>query len=168
MLRNKPWFGSGAHLLSTHEFVVPRPDLWISIVDGFEQTTKTRALVDWPSLSQRLAQPVKVTPRKRANGGNSIIQHTLQNVVNVLRVHVNLIQVSVHSGVLPLKLTRQPAAWSHQMQSDADYFRERASQQTEAASNAAHTKARTAHLELALRYELLANAIATHETSSRS
>jgi len=155
------------HLLSTHESFVLPAGAWIRIVDSFEQTSKAWALVDWPSLSQRLAQPVKVTSRKRANGGNSIIQHTHQNVVNILKVHANLIHVSVRSGVLLLKLTRQPAAGGDQMQSDADYFRERAAQQTEAATKAAHIKAQTAHLELALRYELLANAIATQEASLR-
>jgi hypothetical protein len=138
------------------------------LVDSFEQVTKARVLVDWPSLGERLAHPVEVTLRKRADGSNSIIQHTRENVVNALKVHVNLIHVSVHSGVLLLKLTRQPAAGDLQMQSDADYFRERAAQQTEAANNAGHTKARTAHLELALRYELLADAIATKQASLRN
>jgi len=41
---------------------------------------------------------------------------------------------------------------------DAHYFRHRAVQQTEAANQARDSKARAIHLELALRYELLANA----------
>ena len=49
------------------------------------------------------------------------------------------------------------------MLGDALYFRHRADQQTEAASHARHSKARAAHLELALRYELLANAAATQD-----
>jgi hypothetical protein len=51
------------------------------------------------------------------------------------------------------------------MQGDAEYFRKRAAEQTEAAHAATHANARTAHLELALRYELLADALATQEAS---
>lgn len=49
------------------------------------------------------------------------------------------------------------------MQGDAVYFRRRALEQSEAAMNADHPKARASHLELARRYEEFANALAAHE-----
>jgi len=51
------------------------------------------------------------------------------------------------------------------MSGDAEYFKMRAAEQTQAAEAAAHINAKTAHLELALRYELLASAILTQEAS---
>ena len=49
------------------------------------------------------------------------------------------------------------------MESDADYFARRAQQQRDAALNAAHPAAHSAHIELANRYEELALAIESHE-----
>jgi hypothetical protein len=52
------------------------------------------------------------------------------------------------------------------MLGDAQYYQHRAAQQTGAAGHAQDSKARVAHLELALRYELLANAAATQDAAS--
>jgi len=49
------------------------------------------------------------------------------------------------------------------MEGDAAYFARRAEQQREAALKAVHPAARTAHIELANRYEELALAIGSHD-----
>ena len=48
------------------------------------------------------------------------------------------------------------------MKGDADYFRRRAAEEREAAMRAPHPMARSAHIELAERYDELATAITTH------
>jgi hypothetical protein len=47
--------------------------------------------------------------------------------------------------------------------SDANYFRRRASEERLAAMKAAHPEARSAHLELATRYDDLSDEIGRHE-----
>jgi hypothetical protein len=49
------------------------------------------------------------------------------------------------------------------MKNDANYFSRRAGEERVAAMQAAHPKARSAHLQMAERYAVRANAIASHE-----
>jgi hypothetical protein len=54
------------------------------------------------------------------------------------------------------------------MEGDAAYFSRRAIEQSEAAANAEHPKAREAHLELAARYAELAEAIAANDNKAEA
>ena len=49
------------------------------------------------------------------------------------------------------------------MEGDANYFSRRANEERVAAMKAAHPGARSAHLQMASRYDELASAIASHE-----
>jgi hypothetical protein len=56
--------------------------------------------------------------------------------------------------------------WGGRMEGDSLYFSRRANEERVAAMKAAHPNARQAHLDLALRYEELARAIASHHVAT--